>query len=413
MSVDRQRWRWSVVCLLAMVAVFFLLALNESWWERIGVFHMRPYFADTAAILAAGEAQQAGRDVYLPNPFDPFGRPHVYGPWWLVTGTLGLTTADTWWVGATLSLAAVIAALILLAPRHAADAGGILLLLLSPPVLLGLERGNNDLVIFLLLAAASAWLARSSRAAGVAGAATLVLAGVLKFYPLAALGAVLGRRERFPRVVALVFGSLAIFAALWWAQRDGFFRALAIAPRPDSIYAYGIRILPLSWTHDGGARAWLLAGFALGSGAALAALWRGRGALWRAIPDEGPRALAAVAGGASWLFCYLANNNYSYRAVLWLLVVPVWLSLARSADAVERALGRGLCLLLVVTLWVFMPKTFAIELLRAEGAPSFERWRWVMFVSGVEQMLVLALSVALAISLAGWAARRAAFFRRE
>ncbi|MBX3736891.1 MAG: hypothetical protein KF715_09395 [Candidatus Didemnitutus sp.] len=413
MKLDRQRWRWSVACLLAIVAAFFLLALNESWWGRVGVFHLRPYFADTAAILAAGEAQQAGRDAYLPNPFDPFGRPHVYGPWWLVTGKLGLTTADTWWVGAALSLATVIAMLVLLAPRHAADAGGVLLLLLSPPVLLGLERGNNDLMIFLLLAAGTAWLARSSRAAGVAGSATLVLAAVLKFYPLAALAAVLGRRERFPRVAALGLGAVAVFAALWWVQRDGFFRALALAPRPDSIYAYGIRIFSLTWTHAGGARGWLLAGFALGAGAALAVLWRGRGALTRAIPDEGPHALAAVAGGACWLFCYLANNNYSYRAVLLLLVAPVWLALARRTEATERALGRGSCLLLLVTLWVFMPKTFAIELMRAGGGAAVERWRWVLFVSGVEQMLILGLSVALAISLVGWAARRAAFFRSE
>lgn len=413
MRLDRQRWRWSVACLLALVAIFFLLALNESWWGRIGVFHLRPYFADTAAILAAGEAQQAGRDVYLPNPLDPFGRPHVYGPWWLATGKIGLTTADTWWVGAALSLTVIVAALVLLAPRHAADAGGVLLLLLSPPVLLGLERGNNDLVIFLLLTLSAAWLARPSRAAGVAGTATLVLAAVLKFYPLAALAAVLGRRERFARIAALVLGAIVVFGTLWWAQREDFFRALSIAPRPDSIYAYGIRLFPLTWSHNGGARTWLLAGFAVGAGGVLAALWRGRRALTRAIPMEGTRALAAVAGGACWLFCYLANNNYSYRAVLWLLVVPVWLALARSAEATERALGRGSCLLLLVALWTFMPKTFAIELMRAGGEPSLERWRWVMFISGVEQMLIFALSVALAISLVGWAARRAAFFRGE
>lgn len=414
MSADRQRWRWSVASALAIVAIFLLLALNESWWERIGVFHMRPYFADTVAVLAAGDAQRAGLDVYqAPNPFDPFGRPHVYGPAWLVTAKLGLTTADAWWVGSLLGLATVGVALWLLAPRNAPDALGACLLLLSPPVLLGLERGNNDLVIFLFLAGAAAWLARPSRIAGVAGATALVLAGVLKFYPLAALGAVLARRERAARIAWMIVGALGLFAMLWWTQREGFFRALAIAPRPDSIYAYGIRILPLAWAHDGGARSWLMAGLAVGVLVAFAMLWRGRLALARAIPDEGLAATAAVAGGASWLFCYLANNNYSYRAVLWLLVLPSWFALTRSAEAPARSLGRGLCLLLLVALWVFMPKSFAIEMLRGAGGASLDGWRQVLFVSGIEQALIFMLTVALTISLAAWTLRRARALWRE
>lgn len=406
MSVDRQRWRWSVASALTLVTVFLLLVLNESWWERIGVFHMRPYFADTVAILAAGEAQRAGLDVYQPNPFDPLGRPHVYGPAWLAIAGLGLMTEDAWWLGALLALTTVGVALWLLAPRNLADALGVCLLILSPPVLLGLERGNNDLVVFLLLALAAVCLARPSTLGGFAGTGVLVLAGVLKFYPLAALATVLARRERVVRLVWIVAGALALFGALWWVQRVEFFRVLAITPRPDSIYAYGIRILSVAWAHEGEGRLWFVAGVALGGLGAAAALWRGRAAIARSIPDEGLLAAAAVAGGTSWLFCFLANNNYSYRAILWLLVVPAWLALARSAEAAPRALGRGLCRLLLVALWAFMPKSFTIELLRADGGVSLERWRWVLLSSGIEQALILVLSTVLMVALVAWAWRR-------
>lgn len=406
MSADRQRWRWGVACAAVLVGAFLVLALHEDWWTFVGVFHMRPYFADTAAILAAGDAHRAGLDVYQPNPFDPFGRPHVYGPWWLVTAQLGLVTADAWWVGALLGVLFVVAVLWLLAPRDAGGALATCLLILSPPVLLGIERGNNDLFIFLLLALATALLARRAPATGPLGAAVLVLAAVLKFYPLVALAALLARRTRATRLALTLGAALFAFAGLWWSQRADFFRALALAPRPDSIYAYGIRIFAVTWAHNAGAQLWLLGGWALGLAGAAAALWRGRAAIARAIPDEGVAAVAAVAGGMSWLFCYLANNNYSYRAVLWLLVVPAWLALARGGDVAAQRLGRGLCLVLLTALWMFLPKWWWLETLRGRPEEAVSIWRWVMVVVGIEQMLLAALTAVLALSLAAWAWRR-------
>ncbi len=406
MSVDRQRWRWSVGCFAALIGVFLVLVLNETWWAHLGVFHLRPYFADTVAILAAGQAQEAGRDVFLGNPFDPFGRPHVYGAWWLVTGPLGLVVRDAWWLGAALGVAFAVTALVLMAPRTAREAAVAFLLLVSPPVLLGIERANNDLVIFLLLALAAAGLARSRFAAGASGVLTLVLASVLKFYPLAALGAVLVRRERLPRLVLTLIAALALFAVLWWTQREAFFRALAVMPRPDTLYAYGVRVLSISWTSAEGARLWLASGLLVGVVGAWWLLWPVRAAITRALPEDGVIVTAAVAGGACWLFCYVANTNYAYRAVLLVLVAPLWLQLARSADIAARALGWRASGLLLVTLWSALPKYHAIESLRAQGGTSAPLRHVTLAVCGLEQGLVLATSALLLVALAAWTWRR-------
>jgi hypothetical protein len=406
MSADRPRWRWGVVCASALIAVFFALALHESWWDRLGVFHMRPYFADTAAILAAGDAQRAGLDVYQPNPFDPFGRPHVYGPWWLVTAKLGLETADAWWVGAALALLFVGVTLLVFAPRTATGALVACLLLLSPPVLLGIERGNNDLVIFLVLVAAAALLARRAAWTGLAGAAALVLAAVLKFYPLVALAALLARPEKVSRLVATVAGSVLVFASLWWMQREGFFRALAIAPRPDTFLAYGIRLFPLVWERPGADLRWLSFGYLVGAVVAGVLLWRGRAALTRMIPDEGFVAALAVSGASCWLFCYLANNNYPYRAVLLLLAAPAWFALARSEEPASRTLGRGLCWLLLIALWSIAPRWWMLDAVRNAGPDFAQPIRYLLFIIGAEQVMILTISVALAAALAGWGWRR-------
>jgi len=404
MKVDRQRWRWTAACAVAFVAVFLGLALRESWWEAMGVFHMRPYFADTAAILAAGDAQRAGLDVYQPNPFDPFGRPHVYGPWWLVTAQLGLVTRDAWWLGALLGSLFVGVTLVLLRPRSWRSALFAVLVLLSPPVLLGIERGNNDLVIFLLLAAAAGLLARPAFASAVAGAAVLVLSAVLKFYPLVALAALLGRRDRVGRTVALVGASIVAFAALWWLQRADFFRALAIAPRPDTFLAFGVRLFGATWTRAGENAVWLVPGYALGAVVAGRLLWPGRAAIVRAFPDEGRVGLLAVAGASCWLFCYFANTNYPYRAVLLVLAVPAWLELARSDLAPQRALGRGWCGLLLAVLWIATPRWWVLGAVQSEASVTL--MRALRVIIGAEQVMVAALTLVLLVAFGAWTWRR-------
>lgn len=405
MNFDRQRWRWTAACAVAFCAVFLGLTLRESWWDVIGVFHMRPFFADTAAILAAGDAQRAGLDVYQPNPFDPFGRPHVYGPWWLVTSHLGLFTRDAWWLGALLAMTFVAVVLVLLKPRHWSGALFTLLLLLSPPVLLGIERGNNDLVIFLLLAGAGALLARPAFAGAVAGATMLVVSAVLKFYPLVALAALLARRERVGRLVALIGASGLAFAALWWMQRMEFFRALAIAPRPDTFLAFGARLFGVVWARMADNAIWLVPGYVVGAAIAWRCLWAGRAAIAGAIADEGRAGLLAIMGGSCWLFCYFANTNYPYRAVLLLLAVPAWLELARREPSAERALGRGWCGLLLATLWLATPRWWLLGAVKDET--SVDPLRALLVVIGAEQAMVAALTLVLLVAVGAWMWRRA------
>ena len=93
-----QTGRWG----LLTAGVVMLAFLGGIVWPDVfrlsGVNAIAPIFSDLIAILAAGEADQMGRDVFKHNPLDPFNRPHVYGPWWLVVGDLGLVRADARWL---------------------------------------------------------------------------------------------------------------------------------------------------------------------------------------------------------------------------------------------------------------------------------------------------------------------------
>lgn len=402
------RWRWTVATAGAVLLALAGLVAHGDLWELIGVYHLDPYFADLAAVFAAGQAHVAGLDVYQINPFDPFGRPHVYGPLWLLSGPLGLTVADAMWAGALLGFAFLAVALLAAAPRTPGAALVTTLVLLSPPVLLGVNRANNDLVIFLLFAVAAVLAARSGRWRVASGAGILVLAAALKYYPLVALPALAARPGRIRQLALLGLACAAVFAVIWWVQRADFDQALAIAPRPKTIFAYGFSLIPYAWDNHVMHRGWHLAGMALGALVAGGLLWGGGRNAWSAIPLLGARAFCAVAGGTSWVFCYFANTNYPYRTILLLLVLPCWLALAAERGDVKAArTGRGMCSLFLLSLWLAAPKNWWAEIFLSGNADAPRASYWVVAVFGAEQILWLTLTAAVAVSLAGWAWRRA------
>ena len=396
MSARWQRVRWPAAVAAGALLAFLAVVTHEEAWDWLGIEHMKPYFLDLIGILSAGEAWHAGRDVYAwGNPFDPYGRPHSYGPWWLVSGPLGLTTADARWLGPLLGLAFFATAAAVLAPRRPGAALVALLLLASPPMLMGVERANGDLIVFLLFAAAGVLLA--GRAA-LAGAGLVGLAAVLKYYPIAALPALAARAA--PRRRGLAWMGATLLACLlvvlgWWSD---YRHALALAPRPETIYAFGLAETWFAWRQLPMLRGTLLAA---GLPALVLAVgwlvWQGR-ALWMAVPGRGTVAAWFVAGAGAWGFCYLANTNYAYRAVLLLLPARLWLD--QMADPAHGRAARGQLAACVLVFWLQPVKWWLTESLRQGGGAGVANSLVVLI--GLEQLVVGAVTAALLIALAGW-----------
>lgn len=392
------RWRYALYGGLTALLVFIGLAAHGGWWERLGVEHMRPFYADTVTTLAAAETWNEGGDPYANNYRDPYRRPHSYGPWWLWSARLGLERRDAWWLGTLLAVAFIATAAAVLAPRTAGGAIWLVLGLCSPPALLGLERANSDLVIVVMLALAG-WLAgrSGSKMAECGAAATIVSAAALKFYPLVSLVALAVRpgalRWRFH--VGLAAG--LVFTFLFWLQADHYARALSEAARPISVFTYGIPLAPMSWRLLEALRGWLLLGAApfLVAGAIL--LWRNRRMFWELFPETGGRVAAAIGGATAWLLCYALTTNFPYRALLLFLVLPFWLS-TRAGRA-----GRWLAGLLYLGFWLQAPKYWLAppEML---AVPAFKKLMAV--ISGADQAVMAAISFSLVLSLSGWVWRR-------
>ena len=95
-----------VLCLYAIMAGLWLSGAHSLYFGTLRLLGVEPFsfpFLDTHAVLAAAECGRQGIDVYLSNPCDVLGRPHVYSPLWLaiVPGALGSSGRPGGWARAS------------------------------------------------------------------------------------------------------------------------------------------------------------------------------------------------------------------------------------------------------------------------------------------------------------------------
>jgi len=335
--------------------IFSLGILFPAAWLPAGVYHIRPYFSDLFAVLAANDAVAAGADPFaVPNPFDVMNRPHVYGPAWLSLHYLGLTRAQVPLLGALLLLGTVSVGAFWLAPRTLGDSLLAAAWLAAPPFLLAYERGNNDLIILLLLALIglggkpASWLGRTLT--GV----TLLAASLLKFYPLAGIGALLvtGSRRACAFGLLLWTGTTALLVGWQWPL---FAAALEVTPKWSTVYGFGPPVVAHFFKLLPDSVPWFSAGALL----ALAVL----GLVWRKTPfrewmvvlrGDPIAALWLSSAGGAWVGCFVALGNYPYRAVLLLPVMAALLRAGRAKEATGRS-ARHWAWLGAATAWLLCP----------------------------------------------------------
>lgn len=219
------------------------------------------------------------------------------------------------------------------------------MVLLSPSLMLGFERANADLVLYLMFLAACWCFARNRMAGLIAGNALLLLAALLKLYPIAACVASLKQRRGWAAFAV----SVSLFALFVVADRDDLSRVRQNTPH-DTYISFGARVLA-----DQTARAFpSIAPGLLGAAAYLLVLllliaavlfaWKSRPGLTLA-PDL--KGFAFLCGATMFLACFVIGNNYLYRFRLLILVMPQLLAWAAGGSRICRALLAAIA----ITVW--------------------------------------------------------------
>jgi hypothetical protein len=362
-----------VLCLYAIMAGLWLTGAHSIYFGSLRLLGVEPFrfpFLDMDAVLAAAECERQGVDVYLSNPCDALGRPHVYSPLWLAMTPGFLGRWATGWLGFSLDLLFILSWIAVLRPRNLRDLLVLGLAALSPMTVYAIERANNDLVVFLLILCGSMLFA-ASRPYRLFSYALWLTAGLLKYYPLVLLVLVARERWRDRIVVVIITGSMVIFFGVYFYPELG--KALANIPTTSFFTdAFSAENLPFGFGEAiGGGISRTVVGVSLLSALAAVAAARTRRTILlinRQEIDWNASEMQCLAiGGVLVTACFFAGQNTNYRGILLLLVVPGLVHLHRSAD--ETALRQFWVQMISVVLFVMWEEFFR-RALHSVAAPA-------------------------------------------
>jgi len=354
---------------------FFFLFAGLYLWARpvydivLTWYGIHPFdfpFLDLDAITAAVECFRRGLDVYNPNPCDVLGRPHSYSPLWLAASVLPVSRAWTTPLGLGLDLTFLLSLAALPTPAERRNEWLMLAAVLSTMSVYAVERANIDVIMFLLTLFAGIALAGPSNGGGTAagrqyGYPLILLAALLKFYPIAGLLVALReQRVAFVTVILVIMGATVIFIA---AEHNELARVYAMIPAgPYYTDFFGAKNLPygiieLIYGQAWGAMIHLLALVLLvilcSRTLLFAAALARRQVLQIALAGLADREkIFLILGSAMIVGCFFAGQSIGYRGIFFLLVLPGLVALGCGTPSDEASnCYRNIAQLIVFVMW--------------------------------------------------------------
>ena len=367
----------AILVVFLVVLLSFRAANGTTPWAHVGVEPGDKSFADLRSVTSAWDCQRKGIQAFPNNPCDPFHRPANYPRIWIQLGRVGLGENDTVPLGIAIAVLFFVSALAVTGPLKPWEGAVYGAALIAPATMLGVERGNVDLIVFALVVLGVLLVRRNAWA----GAAPIVLAGILKLFPAFAVVVLLRLRRRWPAALA----SIVVLGVYVLATLQDIRTLRHVIPRV-VVNSYGagvvveaLRLAGVSWVQTAAEVRYVrIAVIGLAALLALALLVAGRG-------DGGfdaRRIDAFWAGAAIYLGTYVFGNNFDYRLAFLLLCIPqlcAWSQRGGSpAPWPAAALGA-----LVTTLWLSSavpPLPFGLQSWYVKlSFPPEEVLNWLLF----------------------------------
>jgi hypothetical protein len=337
------------VVLVCLVALYFAALYSLDWyWPRFGVPGGGVKFLDIRFFTTAWDCVRVGMEVIPANPCDSQFRAFNYPRLWLYPGALGLGLSHTVALGALIAAAFFVSIFALIGRISATDAVLYAALICSPAVMLGVERANPDLIVFTLVFAGVVLARRQALLPTALGHGLLLLAALLKIYPVFAWGALLLRsfRRTLPGLVVLT----ALFAAYLVATREHLQTMNDALPRLAQ-HSFGAPILADSLGWDGLRGQVLVIALGLAVAVVLVGI---------ALLRDGPRLRTGAvtrelslfwAGAGVYVGTWAFTYNFNYRLVFLLLTVPQLLRWTGETSPPAR-FAKPILTLVLLTLWL-------------------------------------------------------------
>src|SRR6516165_9762457 len=204
-----QTWLPCLIYLMAIATLVGCIACF-GWtrtWLAIFVPPTSPPFADMRGIQGTVLSTEQGFNPLISNPNDPWHRALNYPLIWVkISKALNLPNQSRFIQFCFLVILCFVATCAYILYRF--PSYGLLACALSTAALLGIERSNNDLIIYSLVFVFALLLPTKF------SPVPILIATVLKLYPVFLLGVLLIKRQFILFFTALV-SALAIFGYMW------------------------------------------------------------------------------------------------------------------------------------------------------------------------------------------------------
>jgi len=359
----------SLVGLVLLAVVAFLYVQQHGAYLAVlspilGFLLNDVAFYDGSAIAATIGWASRGVNVFVDNPYIV---PMAYSPLWLWMTFVPSNSVANHIIGLGVAIAFLLSLATLPPAKSWFEFWVRFFGTISFGTVLAIERNNFDLLMFLLVLGAIHILARAPRLRSLSYG-LIILAGLLKFYPFAALFVAI--RERAANLLLVVLAAAIAIAFLlinYWSElqlvRQNFpphnetlfeFSALDLPFGVVRLLAHSEEVLfghPLTGFRAAKVLALILTTLAVGAASLVCRLSELERLLLLASAFE---RLALVACGGIVLFCFLFGQNYLYRGIFLFPCLPGLFSVARGTPALSlRIFLVGSCVAFVIAMWAF------------------------------------------------------------
>ena len=329
-----------------IIEMLFLSYGYEKTWRLWNIPTMLPHFADLRVIIGGAESYALGYDPLINNPNDPWGRVMNYPRIWQWLFLLKINQNHTTYIGMAFIFLFVVGIFLFLKPINNITAWLLTMSLFSPAVLLGIERANNDLLIFFIVSLALLVLRRSALAA-----MSLILTGfILKLYPLFGLGCLL--KENQKTLLRLAIISLVIILIYLGFTFEDLVRIRQGTPRSIGL-SYGVDVFWMSvQSHSPLAGKILhLLSYGMVLFLVIFVLWLNRNAFQAPVSEKDNHIDAFRLGSMIYLGTFMLGNNWDYRLLFLIFVIPQLVSWAINSSGYVAWIAKLTILAILISLW--------------------------------------------------------------
>lgn len=346
---------------LAVIAALYVVDFKDYYrvLATLGVPIPNYPFIDWEYIGAGIKCWSEGINVYVTDPCDVAHRVQDLSPLWLRAVFIPTGRAWTMPIGIGLVVAYLASLFRVVRPTTWLELIVFALACTSTMALYGLERGNIDIIIFVMVVTAGV-LSAGPLTNRLTAYGIILLAGLLKFYPLIALGTAL--RER-PRTFFVIVGTVGLIVlGFCYRFRDELVATLKNIPHvgfgaanlPSDAPAYAARLFPglQPWQSAASLQHAVLAILLVVTAAWAIRLVRDGGfaSAFARMPEQD--AIFLVIGAALIVGCFFAGRSIAYRGVHLIFVVVGLVAMRRSADdpATRATLTRA-TMIVIFLMW--------------------------------------------------------------